>query len=128
MDRLVHFEELTDRLSGWLEPREYRTGESLVGPGRPPEGLQLLSAGRASAFDSSEVRLFQFVPGDAIEPRAAFGPCSPSLSVIADEPCRTLTLTPEARERLEKEEEQLIVRLYGYLLSVKPRTGLVSET
>ena len=128
LDRLVIFEELTDQLRGWLEPREYRSGEALVAPGEPPEGLQLLTAGSASAYDSSEVRLLQFVAGDAIEPKAAFGPCSTSLSVIADEPCRTLTLTPNSRERLEREEEQLIVRLYGYLLSGKSRAGLVSET
>ncbi len=127
LDRLVFFEELVDELRAWAEPREFEPGAALIAPGQPPDGLQLLTAGRASAYDSSEVRLFQYVAGDAIEPRAAFGPCPPDTAVIADEPCRTLTLRPETRERLEGEEQQLIVRLYSYLLSTKPKTGLAAE-
>ena len=127
LDRLVLFEDLAEGLREWTEPREYESGAALIGPGQPPEGLQLLTEGRASAYDSREVRLHQYVAGDAIEPWAAFGPGSPDVSVIADEPCRTLTLTPEARQRLEGEEQRLIIRLYGYLLSAKPKAGLVSE-
>ena len=127
LDRLVVFEDLTEGLCEWMEPREYESGAALIAPGQPPEGLQLLAAGRASAYDSRGVRLLQYVAGDAIEPGAAFGPCSPDVSVIADEPCRTLTLTPEARQRLETEEHQLIIRLYGYLLSALPKAGPGSE-
>ena len=127
LDRLVVFEDLAERLREWTEQREYESGTALIAPGQPPEGLQLLTQGRASAYDSRDVRLLQFVAGDAIEPWAAFGPCSPDASVIADEPCRTLTLTPEARQRLESEEPRLIIRLYGYLLSAKPKGGLASE-
>ena len=126
LDRLILFEELTDLLGAWMEPREYSAGMALVTSGRPPEGLQLLAAGRASALDSKEVRLLQYVIGDAIEPAAAFGSCSPDVSVIADEPCRTLMLTPEARERLEQDEQQLTVRLYRYLISASSRAGSVS--
>ena len=96
LDRLVLFEDLAEGLREWTEPREYESGATLIGPGLAPEGLQLLTYGRASAYDSREVRLHQYVAGDALEPGAAFGPCSPDVSVIADEPCRTLTLTPEA--------------------------------
>ena len=124
LDRLVLFESLADELREWMEPRDYEAGETLVVPGLSPEGLQMLTAGRASAYDSSAVRLLQYVPGDAIEPTAAFGACVPDVSVIADEPCRTLTLTPEARERLEREEHHLVIRLYGYLLNAKAKTGL----
>ncbi|MDE0123819.1 MAG: SulP family inorganic anion transporter [Bryobacterales bacterium] len=123
LDRLVVFEDLTKGLRDWMEPRQYESGDVLIARGQPPDGLQLLAEGRASAYDSKEVRLLQFVAGDAIEPRAAFGPSSPDVSVIADEPCRTLTLTPEARRRLESEERQLIIRLYGYLLSAKAKAG-----
>ena len=126
LDRLILFEELTDLLGAWMEPREYSAGMALVTSGRPPEGLQLLAAGRASALDSKEVRLLQYVIGDVIEPAAAFGSCSPDVSVIADEPCRTLMLTPEARERLEQEEQQLTLRLYRYLISASSRAGSVS--
>ena len=127
LDRLVVFEDLTEGLREWTEPREYGSGDGLIAPGQPPEGLQLLAEGRASAYDSRGDRLLQYVAGDAIEPRAAFEPCSPDVSVIADEPCRTLTLTPEARRRLESEDRQLIIRLYGYLLSAQPRAGPASE-
>ena len=127
LDRLIVFEELTDLLGGRLEPREYAAGVALVAPGQPSEGLQLLAAGRASALDRKGVRLRQYVVGDAIEPAAAFGPCTPHVSVIADEPCRTLVLTPEARELLEREERQLTVRLYGYLLSATSGAGSAAE-
>ena len=126
LDRLILFEELTDELDAWMEPREYSAGMALVTSGQPPGGLQLLAAGRASALDSSKVRLLQYVVGDAIEPAAAFGSCSPGVSVIADEPCRTLMLTPEARERLEREEQQLTVRLYRYLISASTKAGPAS--
>ena len=120
LDRLVVFESLAQELREWVEPREYEKGAALVVPGEPLRGLQLLTAGRASAYDSTETRLVQHVPGDAIEPRAAFGSYRSELSVIADEACRTLTLTPAAREVLERDEKELILELYSYLLNAGP--------
>ena len=41
--------------------------------------------------------------------------------MIADQPCRTMMLTPAARLWLEENEEQLIVKLYRYLLTIESR-------
>ena len=36
--------------------------------------------------------------------------------MVADEPCRTMALTPDAREWLEQHRQQLTLGLYRYLL------------
>lgn len=37
-------------------------------------------------------------------------------SVVAEEPCRTLVMTPAARNWLEANRQDLVLRLYGFLL------------
>ncbi len=121
LDRQVVFEDMVDELRDWLEPREYDAGEALASIGEPQKGLQLLIDGEASAFDSTGTRLFQCGPGDAVEPRGAFGAHGAETAMIADQPCRTMMLTPAARLWLEENEEQLIVKLYRYLLTADSR-------
>ena len=121
LDRQVVFEDMVDELRDWLEPREYDTGEALVSLGEPQKGMQLLIKGQASAFDSSGARLFQCGPGDAVEPRGAFGAHAAETTMIADQSCRTMMLTPAVRLWLEENEEQLIVKLYRYLLTIESR-------
>ncbi len=121
LDRQVVFEDMVDELRDWLEPREYDPGEALASIGELQNGLQLLITGQASAFDSAGARLFQCGPGDAVEPRGAFGAHAAKTAMIADQPCRTMMLTPAARLWLEENEEQLIVRLYRYLLTIDSR-------
>ena len=121
LDRQVLFEDMVDELRDWLEPREYDAGEALVSLGEPQKGMQLLIKGQASAFDSTGARLFQCGPGDAIEPRGAFGAHAAEAAMIADQPCRTMMLTPATRLWLEEHEEQLIVKLYRYLLTIESR-------
>ena len=121
LDRQVVFEDMVDELRDWLEPRDYDAGEALVSIGEPQKGLQLLVTGQASAFDSTGARLFQCGPGDAVEPRGAFGAHAAETAMIADQPCRTMLLTPAARLWLEENEEQLIVKLYRYLLTIDSR-------
>ncbi len=121
LDRQVVFEDMVDELRAWLEPREYDAGEALVSLGEPQKGMQLLIKGQASAFDSTGARLFQCGPGDAIEPRGAFGAHAAETAMIADQPCRTMMLTPATRLWLEEHEEQLIVKLYRYLLTIESR-------
>ena len=36
--------------------------------------------------------------------------------MVADEPCRTMVLTPDALGRLEAQDERLALTLYRYLL------------
>lgn len=114
LDRQIVFENLVESLQQWLIPQQYATGEVLVGPDTPGENLQLLLAGRASGYDLSEARLFQCVPGDGIWPNDA--PARKAIRVVADEPCRTMALTPDAREWLEQHRQQLTLSLYRYLL------------
>ncbi|MDD9982859.1 MAG: SulP family inorganic anion transporter [Gammaproteobacteria bacterium] len=123
LDRRILFEDMAHELRGWLEVRDYEAGESLVAMGARQEGLQLLLMGRASEYDAGGARLRQCGPGDATEPRGAFGAHVATTAVIADEPCRTLMLTPAVRRRLEENERQLMLELYGYLLTDDPRAG-----
>ena len=121
IDRQVVFEDMVDELRDWLEPRDYGAGETLLSIGESQKGLQLLIKGQASAFDSTGARLFQCGPGDAVEARCAFGAHAAETAMIADQPCRTMMLTPAARLWLEENEEQLIVKLYRYLLTIDSR-------
>ena len=123
LDRQVLFEEMVDELRDWLELREYGAGEALATVGEPQNGLQLLMTGRASAYDSAGVRLFQYGPGDAIETRGAFGAYAAAVATVADEPCRVMMLTPAARRWLEENESRRILKLYGYLLASEARAA-----
>ena len=121
LDRQVLFEDLVDELGDWLEPRSYDAGESLVSIGEQQNGLQLLTSGQASAYDAKGTRLFQCGPGDAVELRSAFGAYAAETAMIADQPCRTMMLTPAARLWLDENEERLTLKLYRYLLTVESR-------
>jgi len=126
LQRQIHFEDLMEELHKWLTPRNYTADEVLVGPDLPLEGLQLIISGRASAYDCAGARLYQFSPGDAIWLAHTQG--EQATSVVADEACYTMMLTPDAQSRLEKKEERLALKLYRYLLAghlqVKPAIGL----
>ena len=117
LDRQAQFEELLDDLEPWLETREFAAGETLVASGTPRDGLLLLCEGRASRFDDAGARLFQFSPGDVIEPRGAFDSSIAANATVADERCRTLVLAPDARVRLEKDDPQRVLKLYAYLFT-----------
>ena len=115
LERQIDFENLMEELQWWLSPCQYSAGEALVGQGAPQAGLQLLLSGRASGYDSAGPRLFQSGPGDSIWPASASE--QKATFVIADEPCRTMVLTPVVRGKLEESEQQLTLKLYRYLLS-----------
>lgn len=117
--RQMHFEELVEALSGWLTPRQFAAKEALAGSGTPRQGLQLLLAGRASVYDERGARLRQLSAGDAIWP--AGSPDGNAASVLADEPCRTMELTPAARDVLDNNEERLALKLYRYLFAGRLR-------
>ena len=116
LDRQIRFEELTEELNDWLDPREYAAGETLAGPETAQEGLQLLLAGRVSAYDAAGSRLYQCGPGDAVRPVGVLEE-EKVASMVADEPCRTLVMTPATRRWLEKQRPELVLKLYGYLLA-----------
>ena len=114
LDRQIVFEELVEKLRPWLEPRDYATGANIAGPDTKREGLELLVAGRASICDAAGTRQRQCTPGDLIWSSGAWN--EKAASVIADEPCRTVLLTPAVQLRLEEHEEKLALKLYRYLL------------
>ena len=113
LERQIDFESLTEQLQRWTNPRRYDAGAALKGPGAPRDGLQLLISGRASGYDAEEARVNQYRPGDVVWSAGSLH--EKAGSVIADEPCRTMHLTPDSRVRLEQREPQLSLKLYRYL-------------
>ena len=121
LERQIRFEELTDELGNWLDPCEYAAGEIVDGPQSPVAGLQLLLSGRASAYDAAGARLYQCEPGDALGPMGAMA--DRVASVVAEESCRTLLMTPTARNWLEQNRRDLVLRLYGFILDTEVQAG-----
>ena len=119
LDRRIIFEDMAHEFRDRLEVRDYAAGEALVTMGAASGGLQLLLMGRASLYDAAGARLRQCGPGDAIDPRSAFGDRAAAVTALADEDCRTLTMTPSVRQWLEENREQLMLELYGYLLTAE---------
>ncbi len=114
LERQIRFEDLVDELQDRLDFRHFTAGEVLSEPGVTNEA-QLLISGRASACDSTGMRIRQYGPGDIVWPAGPEG--GGTMAVIADEPLRTAALTPAVLDRLEQHEERLALRLYRYLLA-----------
>ncbi|MDE0443739.1 MAG: hypothetical protein OXL38_16725 [Gammaproteobacteria bacterium] len=76
----------------------------------------MMTAGRASVYDASGTRLDQCGPGDVVESRSAFEPRSATHSIVADEACTTVVLTPAAMRLLEEDDTRLAVELYRYII------------
>ena len=119
LDRRIRFEDMAHELREWLEVRDYAPGEALVAIGAPQDGLQLLLTGRAAVYDTEGARLRQCGTGDVLEVRGAFEAYAAAAAAVAEEPCRTLVLTPEIRRRLEERQGPLMLELYGYLLTAE---------
>ena len=120
LEQQVRFEDLIEALRPWLIPRHYAAKELLAGPNVPREGLQLLLSGHASVHDSAGLRLRQCRPGDTVWPT---DPATDTkTTVVADEPCHTMLLTPDAQRWLEKHEQELTIELYRYMLAEQFRT------
>ena len=115
LERQIQFEALITDLEAWLHPRDYAAGQPLAGRDAPDQDLQLLTSGRASAYDDTGARLYQIGPGDAVWPAGALE--ANASSMVADQRCRTLVLTPDTRRWLESHQEHLAFRLYRYLLA-----------
>ena len=113
LERQIRFEDLLDGLRDWMSPRQYAAGDPLAGPGAVREGVQFLLSGSASGYDAAGERVYQRARGDAIWPGA---PDHGAATVLADETCHTMVLTPAARGRLEEQDGSLALTLYRYLL------------
>ena len=119
LERQVLFEELIEEMTPWLDLRGYEPGETLVATGQ--DELQLLAAGRATAYDATGVRLRQCGVGDLVFP--LFAVDAMVASMVADGPCRCVVLASEARQWLEKHEAQLALKLYRYLFASRASTS-----
>ena len=125
LERQIQFEDLVEELGRWLTPHEFGAQEPLAGREAPQDGLQLLLSGRASVYDDAGARLHQFSPGDAIWPDEA------APVVLADEPCRTMVVSPATWGWLEEHEQGVALNLYRYLLArrleAEPGAGKARE-
>ena len=110
LERRIEFEELLERLDEWVAVRECQSGEEIAGA---TGAMQLLVTGQASVLGADGQRLHQIGAGDAIWP----GDMGAATRVEADGPCRTVTLSREAQQRLEGEDPALALRLYRYVLA-----------
>ena len=128
LDELAIFEGLLERLDPWLEPREYAEGETLSLQGEVRDGVQLLVSGLVSVHDAEGTRLHHCGPGDVLDPWSAFEDKNvASTTAIARTPCRTMMLTPVARERLESDDNELTLRFFTYIIRRQPPSGLILD-
>ena len=117
LDRQARFEALTERLEAWLQPCTYAAGETIVAGGKMQKGMQFLTEGRAVAHTAEAgARMQECGPGDVLAPQAAFGSFLAESSVVAQKPCRTVLITPSARQALERDDAALTVELDRYLI------------
>ncbi|MYE22657.1 MAG: STAS domain-containing protein, partial [Gammaproteobacteria bacterium] len=112
LERQIEFEELLELLAPWTEARESVAGEQLTSL---TSDLQLLVEGKASALAPDGERQRQFGAGDAIWPDNA----GAATRIVAEGPCRTVSLGAKARQRLEEQDAALSLRLYRYLLATR---------
>ena len=123
LDRQVEFESLLSNLTDRFETIDYEDQDSLTAAGEPQEGMQLLISGRADAHSTDGTVLYECEPGAIIEGRSAIESRTPSISVIAQGPCRTLLVTREGLEKLDAEDSGLALKLYRYTLAVSSSTS-----
>ena len=116
LERQIEFEEILERLGEWVEVREWAAGAELAGA---TAAIQLLASGRASVLGANGERLQQLGAGDPVWPSGV----GATTRVQVDAPCRTVTLGPTARQRLEEQDPSLALLLYRHLLAGRARPG-----
>lgn len=114
LEHQIDFEELTEKLHGWLDVHEHSSGDNLVGNDDSNKDLQLLVSGRVSGIDNSGNRLFQLSAGDVVSPISRQN--ADVVKIVAEQPCRTVVLTGESQNWLEANRKDLALRLYRYIL------------
>lgn len=126
LERRVRFEDLMETLWPWLVLKSYSAEDVIAGPDVPSEGLQLLLSGHASVYDSAGLRLRQCGPSDVIWPSNPAGDME--TTVVADESCSIMLLTPNAQAWVEKHEQGLAIELYRYMFAEHFRTETEENT
>ena len=128
LNREADFEALMDELRDWLDGRDHAREETIAAGRTARAGVQFLVSGRASAQDAAGARIYQCAPGDVVWPPSARD--QQVAAVVADEPCRTMVLTPAVRRWLETHRAGLALRLYRYLVAerLQIETGNVNSS
>lgn len=121
LDRQVRFEDLLDRLEGWLERRQYAAGATVLGFGEPINVLQFVIGGSASVRDKAGVRARIVGPGDAVVSQLPSSAGTASAAVVAEAACTTAALSAPALQLLEESDGHLALQLYRYLLDAESR-------
>ncbi len=123
LDSQIVFEELIERLEPWLEPRTFGAGERLAERGAFQAGAHFLVAGEVSIHDPAGRRLCQCGPGDVIEPWAAFSEHPAESTAEARIACRTMMLSPAAMHLLQRDDNELALKLSAYLIKARSMPG-----
>ena len=117
LERLAHFEDLTDRLRPWLESRSYAADETIVARGERQEGMQLLVGGRATMRREKDgARMGEYGPGSILAPQAIFGNHVAVVEMTAEEPSQTVLMSPSSHQSLEREDADLTRALAKFLM------------
>lgn len=119
LDRMVVFEELVMELRDRVVLIEHADQQPISLAGQQPKGIHLLIRGKAWMQDGSGMRLSQLEAGAVIGASSAMASHESAASCIADGTCETLLITRQDLEALEREENQLALLLYRYILGAQ---------
>lgn len=117
LGRQAVFEELAELMSDHVTTVDYADQEIISQIGETPTGMQLLVDGKATVFDSHGERRSQLRSGDAIDGECAIEASAATVTTLADGKCQTLLISPEILNQLERDNNELAIRLYRYILS-----------
>ncbi|MFH1153823.1 MAG: SulP family inorganic anion transporter, partial [Pseudomonadota bacterium] len=111
-------ELLVHELGDWLRPENFPAGSIIIEKGQATDAFYLITWGNAIEYDPGSGRRFRFLEqGCVIEGPAPFAPHhTAAATIMADTDCKTASLSFRSRQMLEKENPELAIRLYGYLI------------
>jgi SulP family sulfate permease len=117
LDRQAAFEVLVERLEPWLEPHEFADGDAITVQGERVERLHLLVRGDAVEQDpQGSGRRQALSPGSVIDAPAAYGEYAAPCTIMAETRCRTMSLSIESRQELERQNTSLACAFSGFLI------------
>ncbi len=120
--------QIGEVLINFFEPRRFQAGEYLIRQGNPPVGIFLLKSGKVTAQLEEEgekvIRLRTMSIGTVIGELGVYLNLPATASVVANEPCTALFLSPEKLRQMEETDpaaasifHQFIIRILGERLS-----------